>query len=115
MDKPHWMPERIWKRVSIEHLGHHAGPCWIVSGWSDGKGHAKARHKGICTFVHRITLALFCGQQPHELDTVDHLCRNRACCNPAHLEDVTSAENTARGLGVHTQFKPADHYERMAA
>jgi hypothetical protein len=29
---------------------------------------------------------------------LDHLCRNRWCCNPAHLEPVTSAENVRRGL-----------------
>lgn len=30
--------------------------------------------------------------------TVDHLCRNRACCNPAHLEAVPLLENIRRGV-----------------
>jgi HNH endonuclease len=29
---------------------------------------------------------------------LDHLCRNRACCNPWHLETVTRSENVLRGL-----------------
>jgi DNA-directed RNA polymerase subunit N (RpoN/RPB10) len=30
-------------------------------------------------------------------NVLDHLCRNRWCCNPAHLESVTPAENVRRG------------------
>jgi hypothetical protein len=37
------------------------------------------------------------GEVPEGLE-LDHLCRNRACCNPSHLEPVTGSENVRRGL-----------------
>jgi len=39
---------------------------------------------------------MFIGEIPKELQ-LDHLCRNRGCVNPHHLEPVTAKENTRRG------------------
>ena len=41
---------------------------------------------------------------------LDHLCRNRACCNPDHLEPVTHLENVRRGLkGLSVTHCPVGH------
>ncbi|MFJ2662519.1 HNH endonuclease signature motif containing protein [Arthrobacter koreensis] len=48
--------------------------------------------------VHRVAYELFSGPIPNGL-VLDHLCRNRGCFNPNHLEPVTRAVNNLRGVG----------------
>ena len=46
-------------------------------------------------FAHRYAYEFFVGPIPRELE-IDHLCHNKLCVNPAHLEAVTHQENCAR-------------------
>lgn len=95
---------RIYGRVLL-------GPCWLWQGATNGKGHARVRIDGVLQYLHRHSLASFLGVDIASLDNVDHLCRNRNCCQPLHLESVTAAENYDRGDGHLTQiqFQPKQH------
>ena len=70
--------------------------CWLWLGYLED-GYARARHNGKKTLLHRVSYELVNGQIADNLE-VDHLCRNRSCLNPDHLEAVTHKENVLRGV-----------------
>lgn len=91
--------ERIMRRIAID-----ANGCWVypvtdkLSGYGRSTQNPESRGaKGKQIITHRATYMHFVGPIPDGLE-LDHLCRVRACCNPAHLEPVTRQENVLRGI-----------------
>lgn len=83
---------RFWGRV------HKTSDCWNWTGAHSSYGYGvfhvgAAKHR---MFAHRVSYILEHGTIPDGL-SLDHLCRNRSCVNPSHLEPVTSYENMRRG------------------
>lgn len=70
--------------------------CWDWGGYINATGYGRTRFEGRMFLTHRLAYELAVGSIPDGL-SLDHLCRNRQCGNPAHLEPVSPAENTRRG------------------
>lgn len=91
MDSDPWL--RFLNRRTITDDG-----CWVISGADRRTGYAKIKVDGTAHRAHRWAYERLVGPIPDGL-VLDHLCRNRACANPDHMEPVTFRENVLRGEG----------------
>ncbi len=85
--------------------------CWVWTGatyprTTGSYGQMRVgRTPGKLIQAHRVSYKLYKGEIPKGLE-IDHLCRNKLCVNPEHLEAVTHYENMKRGkLGEMRKFK----------
>ena len=87
--------ERILAGVKVAE-----GDCWV---WQRGRytnGYGQIRVGGKTRQTHRVAYEIWKGPIPTGL-VLDHLCVNRPCCNPEHLEAVTYAVNNQRAVDSH--------------
>lgn len=86
---------RFWAKVD-----RHEGGCWVWMGGVNRKGYGQfgvLTAEGVVGYrAHRLAYELEVGAIPPGM-VLDHLCRNRRCVNPDHLEPVSDSENVRRG------------------
>lgn len=73
--------------------------CWLWqggdSGTGRGGGYGRISIDGQTSAVHKVMYVNEHGYVPSKKQ-IDHLCSNRLCCNPLHLEIVTHKQNQRR-------------------
>ncbi len=74
--------------------------CWLWTGWNSANGFGKLKLGGRAYMAHRAIWEFAAGAPIPAGMVLDHLCRNRACVKPSHLECVSARENTRRGRAI---------------
>jgi len=86
------IPHHLACRFEVSGTG-----CWNWTQHRCRQGYGRIRVAGHMKQAHRIVYECAVGPVPDGL-VLDHLCRNKGCVNPDHLEPVTFTENVLRGI-----------------
>ena len=84
------LPPRFWAKVRVL-----PNSCWQWTGARALNGYGHLGMGSRTVYAHRLAYDTLIGPIPDGLE-LDHLCRNRGCVNPSHIEPVTRAINLQR-------------------
>jgi hypothetical protein len=104
------LPSRLAEKIQPQ------GDCWIWQGAPTANGYGRFSERAelgkiLTQYAHRLIYEILVGPISEGLH-IDHLCRNRMCVNPAHLEPVTCRENILRGISPIAQQARQTHCKR---
>lgn len=101
--------EQIKQKILSKILIDPNTECWLWQGYADRDGYARIEViGGKNKFVHRLSYEAFTGSIPEGM-SIDHICKNRGCCNPKHLQQLSIKENILRGDGASSKNNKKTH------
>ena len=99
------MPSPMARRKALQEHGiPDDEPCWEWQASTNNAGYSQIKNNGKTWNVHRLAYHMLVEKLPlpgtaraKDGDILDHICENRLCINPAHLEKISQSENVKRG------------------
>lgn len=81
---------------AVNYLADPEVGCWLWTRPANSWGYGQTTVRGKAKAIHRVFYELLIGPIPEGM-VLDHICRQRLCVNPMHLQPITHGENVALG------------------
>jgi len=101
-------PKDPWDRILCKITKNETTGCWEWTGSKNHGGYGHFEIKGKCIRVHRFSLERKLGRTLVLGEVARHMCNNRVCCNPDHLEPGSQQDNIddRTRAGIHKANAP---------
>lgn len=92
-----WLPINMQNKIRLDEcpVDDLDDKCWTWTGAKTSSGYGSVSYEFSIWSTHRLAYDILREPIPYGLQ-IDHLCKNKLCCNPAHLDVVTGKVNCER-------------------